>query len=199
MDIVSLPSLLAIPNSFGAPPSALQPGEIVDALVVALLDNGLVRLQVPDGTIDVRPAVPLSVGTKVRLAVSGTSAGLQLVVLTDGSGRAGTPATLVARQPADQSARSPGQGAAAVGTSEAPAVEFAVSGVPASVQRTPGPPPEPAQSIASAVQAAASRQGGLGPLLANLEQATKTEALPQPVAAAAARLLDARSEEHTSE
>ena len=66
MDIVSLPSLLAIPNSFGAPPSPLQPGEIVDALVLALLDNGLVRLQVPDGTIDVRTAVPLSVGTKVR-------------------------------------------------------------------------------------------------------------------------------------
>ena len=77
MDIVSLPSLLAIPNSFGAPPSALQPGEIVDALVLALLDNGLVRLQVPDGTIDVRTAVPLTVGAKVRLAVSGTSAGLR--------------------------------------------------------------------------------------------------------------------------
>src|SRR5215470_3612573 len=100
MDVVSLPSLLAIPNSFGAPPSASPPGEIVDALVLALLDNGLVRLQVPDGTIDVRTAVPLAVGAKVRLAVSGTSAGLQVVVLTDGSGRAGTPPTIVARQSA---------------------------------------------------------------------------------------------------
>jgi hypothetical protein len=105
MDIVSLPSLLAIPNSFGAPPSPLQPGEIVDALVLALLDNGLVRLQVPDGIIDVRTAVPLTVGAKVRLAVSGTSAGLQVVVLTDGSGRAGTPATVVARQGAEASPR----------------------------------------------------------------------------------------------
>src|ERR1700758_3260775 len=101
MDIVSLPSLLGIPNSFGAPPSSLQPGEIVDALVVALLDSGLVRLQLPDGTIDVRTAVPLAVGAKVRLAVNGTSAGLQLVVLTDGSGRAGTPAAVVARQTLD--------------------------------------------------------------------------------------------------
>src|ERR1700741_863697 len=100
MDVVSLPSLLAIPNSFGAPPSALQPGEMVDALVLALLDNGLARLQVPDGPIDVRTAVPLSVGAKVRLAVSGTSAGLQVVVLTDSRGQAGTPATIVARQSA---------------------------------------------------------------------------------------------------
>src|ERR1051325_5940380 len=97
MDLVSLPSLLAIPNSFGAPPSPMQPGEIVDALVLALLDNGLVRLQVPDGTIDVRTAVPLAVGAKVRLAVSGTSGGLQVVVPTDGPGRPGTPATIVAR------------------------------------------------------------------------------------------------------
>jgi hypothetical protein len=191
MDIVSLPSLLAIPNSFGAPPSPLQPGEIVDALVLALLDNGLVRLQVPDGTIDVRTAVPLTVGAKVRLAVSGTSAGLQVVVLTDGSGRAGTPATVVARQGAEASPRAGSDLAAATPGSE-PAVEIALSGAPA----VP-PPASPAltsatESIAAAVQAAASRQGGLAPLLADLEQAVKTEALPQPLAAVAARLLDGR-------
>jgi hypothetical protein len=185
MDIVSLPSLLAIPNSFGAPPSPLQPGEIVDALVVALLDGGLVRLQVPDGTIDVRTAVPLSVGAKVRLAVSGTSAGLQVVVLTDGVGRAGTPATIVARQ----SAPLPASGA--LGASDTPAVEIAVSGASAPVPQVPSPPVA-TESIAQAVQAAASQQGGLGPLLADLEQAIKTEALPQPIASTAARVLEAR-------
>jgi hypothetical protein len=192
MDIVSLPSLLAIPNSFGAPPSPLQPGEIVDALVLALLDNGLVRLQVPDGTIDVRTAVPLAVGAKVRLAVSGTSAGLQLVVLTDGSGRAGTPATVVARPGADAPARAVGEPASAPPEPE-PAVEIALSGAPGSVPQAASPPMAPGtESIAAAVQAAASRQGGLGPLLADLEQAITTEALPQPLAAMAARLLDAR-------
>jgi len=184
MDIVSLPSLLAIPNSFGAPPSALQPGEIVDALVLALLDNGLVRLQVPEGTVDVRTAATLTVGAKVRLAVSGTSAGLQLVVLTDG--RPGTPAAIVARQLV---APPPG---GASGAADAPAVEIAVSGAPAPSPQIPSPPVAPAESIAEAVQAAASRQGGLGPLLADLEQALKTEALPPPLASAAARLLDAR-------
>ncbi len=187
MDIVSLPSLLAIPNSFGAPPSPLQPGEIVDALVLALLDNGLVRLQVPDGTVDVRTTIALSVGAKVRLALSGTSAGLQLVVLTDG-GRTGTPATVVARQ----SGPPPPVGGS--GASDAPAVEIAVSGAPAAapVPQAASLPVASAESIAQAVQAAASRQGGLGPLLADLEQALKTEALPPPVASAAARLLDAR-------
>jgi hypothetical protein len=191
MDLVSLPSLLAIPNSFGAPPSAPQPGEIVDALVLALLDNGIVRLQVPDGTIDVRTAVPLVVGAKVRLAVSGTSAGLQVVVLTDGSGRAGTPATIVARQGVDAAARAPPEPASAAPGSE-PAVEIALSSAPAAPP-TASPAFTPAaQSIEGAVQAAASRQGGLAPLLADLEQAVKTEVLPQPLAAVAARLLDAR-------
>jgi Flagellar hook-length control protein FliK len=191
MDLVSLPSLLAIPNSFGAPPSALQPGEIVDALVLALLDNGLVRLQVPDGTIDVRTAVPLAVGAKVRLAVSGTSAGLQVVVLTDGSGRGGTPATIVARQGAEAPARPAPEPASAAAGSE-PAVEIALSGAPPAPPAA-GPVLTPAtESVAAAVQAAASRQGGLAPLLADLEQAVKTEMLPQPLAAVAARLLDAR-------
>src|ERR1700756_3140862 len=188
MDMVSLPSLLAIPNSFGAPPSASPPGEIVDAVVLALLDNGLVRLQVPDGTLDVRTAVPLAVGAKVRLAVNGTSAGLQVVVLTDGSARAGAPATIVARQTVDAAARA---GPEAAGLE--PAVEIALSGATASVPQSASPPLAPAaESIADAVQAAASRQGGLGPLFADLEQALKTEALPPPIAALAARMLDAR-------
>jgi len=190
MDMVSLPSLLAIPNSFGAPPAALPPGEIVDALVLALLDNGLVRLQVPDGTLDVRTAVPLAVGAKVRLAVNGTSAGLQVVVLTDGSGRTGTPATVVARQTADGGARAGSEPASA---GMEPAVEIALSGAAAPMPQSASPPLAPAaESIADAVQAAASRQGGLGPLLADLEQALKTEALPQPLATVAARVLAAR-------
>ncbi|HXW27715.1 MAG TPA: flagellar hook-length control protein FliK [Xanthobacteraceae bacterium] len=189
MDIVSLPSLLAIPNSFGAPPSSLQPGEIIDATVVALLDNGLARLQVPDGTIDVRTAVPLTVGAKVRLAVNGTSAGLQLVVLADaGAGRPAVPAALVARQPADGRASA----APAAGNPFAtPAVEIAVQGSAAAVPPAASPPLS-ADALAEAVQAAAARQGGLAPLLADLEQAANGGALSASVAAAAARVLDLR-------
>ena len=197
MDIVSLPSLLGIPNSFGAPPPALQPGEIVDAQVVALLDNGLARLQLPDGIIDVRTAVPLTVGAKVRLAVNGTSAGLQLVVLTDGaSGRAATPAALVARQPGDAPARVATDASAAAGAGfEAPAVEIAVAGAtPASLPQAASPAlsPAPADALAEAAQVAAARQGGLAPLLADLEQAANGDALPSSVATAAARVLDLR-------
>jgi hypothetical protein len=149
-----------------------------------LLDNGLVRLQVPDGTIDVRTAVPLSVGAKVRLAVNGSSAGLQLVVLTDGSGRTGTPATIVARNGSEPASAAP--------TAES-AVEIALSGAPGSAPQGASSPPAPAtESIATAVQTAASRQGGLGPLLADLEQAVKTDALPLPLAAVAARVLAGR-------
>jgi hypothetical protein len=194
MDIVSLPSLLAIPNSFGAPPSSLPPGEIVDALVVALLDGGIARLQLPDGTVDVRTAVPLTVGVQVRLAVSGTSAGLQLVVLTDGvAGRATTPAAVVARQPAGATARTGADVAAGAGF-EASAVEIAVTGAPAAPVPQPATPPLAAavDTLAEAVQVAAARQGGLAPLLADLEQAADGDVLPPPVAAAAARVLDLR-------
>jgi hypothetical protein len=195
MDIVSLPSLLGIPNSFGAPPSSLPPGEIVDALVVALLDGGIARLQMPDGTVDVRTAVPLTVGAKVRLAVSGSSAGLQLVVLTDGgAGRSATPAAVVARQPADAPARA-GTDAAAGAGFEASAVEIAVTGAPAApVPQAANPPlAAAADTLAEAVQVAAARQGGLAPLLADLEQAANGGALPPAVAAAAARVLDLRA------
>jgi hypothetical protein len=197
MDIVSLPSLLGIPNSFGAPPPALQPGEIVDAQVLALLDNGLARLQLPDGTIDVRTAVPLTVGAKVRLAVNGTSAGLQLVVLTDGgSGRVATPAAVVARQPADAPARPATDASAAAGPGfEAPVVEIAVSGATAATlpqAASPALSPAATDALAEAVQVAAARQGGLAPLLADLGQAATGGALPASVATAAARVLDLR-------
>jgi hypothetical protein len=194
MDIVSLPSLLAIPNSFGAPPSSLQPGEIIDALVVALLDGGIARLQLPDGTVDVRTAVPLTVGAKVRLAVNGTSAGLQLVVLTDGgAGRSATPVAVVARQLADAPARAAADVATGAGF-EASAVEIAVTGAPAAAVAQPASPPAAAaaNTLAEAVQVAAARQGGLAPLLADLAQAASGGALPSSVAAAAARVLDLR-------
>jgi hypothetical protein len=191
MDIVSLPSLLAIPNSFGAPPSPLQPGEIIDAQVLALLESGVVRLQLPDGTVDVRTAVALTVGAMVRLAVNGTSAGLQLVVLTDG-GRA-TPATVVGRPGADASARAGAQAAAAT-PSEAPAVEIAVSGAPTAPLPQAASPPAmgAADTLGEAVQAAAARQGGLAPLIVDLEQAANAGALPASVGAAAAQVLDLR-------
>jgi hypothetical protein len=194
MDIVSLPSLLAIPNSFGAPPSSLQPGEIIDALVLALLDGGVARLQLPDGTVDVRTAVPLTVGAKVRVALNGTSGGLQVVVLTDGSGRS-MPAALVTRTGAEATARAGGDAAAAAGASfDPPAVEIAVAVAPAvPLPQDAGPPASGAtETLGQAVQTAAARQGGLAPLLADLEQAANGGALPAPVAAAVARVLDLR-------
>src|SRR5262249_26515698 len=59
-------------------------------------------------------------------------------------------------------------------------------------QTTTPPVAAATESIAAAVQVAASRQGGLGPLLADLEQALKTDALPQPIATVAAQLLATR-------
>jgi len=192
---ISLPSLIAIPNSFGAPPSPLQPGQIVDALVLAVLDNGVVRLKVPDGIIDVRTAVQLVAGAKVRLAVNSTSAGLQLTVLTDANGGAiAAPATLVGRgQPGpDIPPRAEAQAQAAeIALSDAPQTPSAMTAPdPASPTR----PADAAEALAAAVRTAAARQGGLAPLMADLEQAVNAgTTLPAPVAAAAARVLDLRA------
>jgi hypothetical protein len=143
----------------------------------------------------VRTAVALTVGAKVRLAVNGTSAGLQLVVLTDGgAGRSATPVAVVARQLADAPARA-GADVAAGAAFEASAVEIAVTGAPAAPVAQPASPPAAAaaNTLAEAVQVAAARQGGLAPLLADLEQAANGGALPPSVAAAAARVLDLRA------
>ena len=213
MDIVNLPSLLAIPNSFGAPPSSLQVGEIVDAVVLQILESGLARLSVADGVIDVRTAVPLVPGAKVRLAVTGTSAGIQLTVLTDANASGRTvaiPAALVGRgQPVPDPASAPralapgpldaGAGAAASTKAQAPIVEISVPGG-STPPPSPVSPDQPVRSPAAtaalgeAVRAAATRQGGLAPLFADLAQTASPGASAQvsSIAAAAARVLALR-------
>ena len=84
-----------------------------------------------------------------------------------------------------------------------PPVQAALAGVqstpgaqtpatPASGAASPPPqlPPSPqAAAVGAALQASAARQGGLGQLLAELSQALDLPALPEPVQAAATRVL----------
>ena len=73
------------PVSLTPQPSApLQPGAVINALVLQLLDEGQVRLAVANTLIDVMSQVPLVPGQNVRLAVEGTPAEPRLVLVEPG-------------------------------------------------------------------------------------------------------------------
>lgn len=82
MSDASILSNLASQASPGGTPPALKPGQVVAAKVMALLSDGMVRLALPQGTVDVAPPQPLVQGTIVRLEV--VKAGADLVLrMTD--------------------------------------------------------------------------------------------------------------------
>ena len=81
MDAINLPASIALPTSFGAPAVPLQPGQVVQALVLELLQSGAFRLQLPQAVLDVRSDVPLTPGGTVTLAVQGSGSALKLDIL----------------------------------------------------------------------------------------------------------------------
>jgi Flagellar hook-length control protein FliK len=168
------------PVPVAPPPGAqlvLQPGTVVNALVLQLLDQGQVRLAVANTLIDVLSQVPLTPGTTVRLAVEGTPAEPRLVVVEQGASAGVRPEaaarpTAVAGGETLREVRAPTPGnQAALPSSEAK------------------PQPPSVAALMQAVPSAAARQSGLGPLFANLAAAADLDLLPAPVRQAAAPVL----------
>ena len=60
MDSIHLPNAIALPNAFGAPGTPLPPGQVVQALVLALIESDVFRLQLPQAVVDVRSDVALT-------------------------------------------------------------------------------------------------------------------------------------------
>ncbi len=199
MDILAVPPSIGLSTQVAPPPVALQAGQVVDALVLALIDADTVRLSLPGFIVDVKSAVPLQPGATVRLAVQSSPAGLELVVLGDAArpaaaaGQAGrAPAAPVAMpgpaapEPAVITLRN----AMVVGAS---ALETGAASTPSPETAQAAPkPPAPAQIIADAVRVAASRQGGLAPLMADVAQVVTALSAPRPVLQAAQNLLALR-------
>ena len=96
MDAIHLPAGLTLPSSFGAPAAPLQAGRVIQALVLALIESDIFRLQLPQAVIDVRSSVPLTPGSTITLAVKGTGANTRLAIYSDAQA---SPAP-VARGPA---------------------------------------------------------------------------------------------------
>jgi hypothetical protein len=148
----------------------LKPGDVINALVLSLIKDTTFRLQLPSGTLDVQTDQPLVPGTRVELAVKGTAA---------------APELLLTPLPDAKSLRSGGA---------------AQTGTPVSVRAEARPPLAPStperlgQIAAAIVRDAATRQGGIAQLYADLEAslAQPKVSMPPPVVDAAQQLFALR-------
>jgi hypothetical protein len=170
-----------------APDVVLQPGTVIDAQVLKILANDLVRIAIANLSIEVLSEIPLQVGQTLQLAVSQTPEGIKLAVVGQGSGNAGISAS------AGEGAISPNIVSPDLAT---PAAKVSVSAEakPVADLVPPKNPLTPLQAIAvsAAAQSAATRQGSLAPLFANLELVAVSDALPASLLQAAAPLLALR-------
>src|ERR1700716_2127181 len=74
-----------IAASGAAPDLLLQPGTVVDAEVLKLLSDSLVRIAISSLSIDVLSEVPLFVGQTLQLAVTQTEGGIRLAIVGQGA------------------------------------------------------------------------------------------------------------------
>ncbi len=157
--------------------AVLQPGRVVDAKVQAILADNLVRIAIANLTIEALSEIPVQVGQSLRLAVSQTAQGLRLAIV--GQGSSGAPAA----GPADMLTPTPDVAAATMGAKTTPASKAASAPVLTALE---------ALSVSAAAQAAATRQGSLSPLYANLLVAAGSGNLPPDVRQILDRLLALR-------
>ena len=147
----------------------LQPGTVVTAQVLKLLDADLVRIAIANLTLDVATSVPLQAGQTLQLAVTQTKDGVSLAPVLPQVTTSASRADAVVLDDTPLAPRQTEQGEIR------PALSVAES-----------------KSVAVATQAAVTKQAGLSPLFANLATAVTSGQLPQPVLVAAAQLLGLR-------
>jgi Flagellar hook-length control protein FliK len=167
MSISVNPILPVVAAQDATPELVLQPGTVVDARVLKLLSDNLVRIAIANLSIDVLSEIPLSAGQTLQLAVSEMDGGIRLAVVGQG-GAAGTPSDTVTLAPDAliDAAAKPSLGAA--GNQLTPLERLAVS---------------------AAVQTAASQQGSLSHLFANLGAAAGSGGLPLKLQQAVMQVL----------
>jgi hypothetical protein len=187
MPIAINPIFPVIAAQGAAPDVVLQPGTVIDAQVLKLLANDLVRIAIANLSIEVLSEIPLQVGQTLQLAVSQTPEGIKLAVVGQGNGAVSIPAA------AGEGAISPNTVFPDLAT---PAAKVTVSAdtKPVADVTPPKNPLTPLQALAvsAAAQTAATRQGSLAPLFANLSAVAVSDALPEKLQQAVAPLLALR-------
>jgi Flagellar hook-length control protein FliK len=207
VDLVVSPTTVALNPQQGAAVPALKLGEIIEAKVLELLGQSIAKLGVGKSVIEVQTQVPLTPGSIVRLAVKSTPDGIRLTLLPNapsGGSSATSTNPLAASVPQGTGGLTAGEGtsattqllasgAAASGTTNTATTVTPSTNAPDLPLPTESQPPNPViaaqAAVAAAVQTSAARQGGLAPLLADVEVAASVPELPEPVRQAAERLL----------
>src|SRR6476659_4842621 len=85
MSISVNPIVPAIAIQAAAPDLVLQPGSVIDAQVLKILSDDLVRIAIAGVSIDVLSQVPLAAGQALQLAVSQSPDGIRLALVGPGA------------------------------------------------------------------------------------------------------------------
>ncbi len=187
--------------------SDLQPGTVITALVLAVLDNGAVQLAVGNALLAATTQVPLTPGATVQLAVQTTDNGatLRLIDQTLAPNVPSSAVVAVAQPvpgaPAAPTTASEHLGPAAASPVVPPGGVTTATGSNA-VAATAAPPSlpapvaaaDPAVALTVAVRSAAVTQNSLAPLFAEATAALGLPALPGPLRQQLTQLMALRPE-----
>jgi hypothetical protein len=136
---------------------ALQTGSVVDAKVVGVLADNLVRIAIANLSMDVMSEVALTPGQNLQLAVSQSGAGIRLAIVNGAAGEATDSVTLTPQAATLTASPSLAPSAAPVRNVLTPLERIAVS---------------------MAAAEAATEQGSQAPLFANLASVVTGSGLP---------------------
>src|SRR6266478_6695744 len=180
MSISINPIFPVIAAQGAAPDLVLQPGTVIDAEVLKILSDDLVRIAISGLSIEVFSEIPLQVGQALQLAVSQTPDGIRLAVVGQESG-----AKAVAS--ADAVTLAPDT---IVDVAAPPPV-----GVVLPINRPPRNELTPLErvAVAAAAESAATRQESLAPLFTNLDAVAASNALPPKLQQAVIQVLAQRT------
>jgi hypothetical protein len=156
----------------------LQPGTVVDAEVLKLLADNLVRIVIAGLSIDVLSEIPLSAGQTLQLAVSQTPDGIRLAVVGPGSGAAAAAPSDITAAPSDTVTLAPDARVSAAANPPVSATPFRNALTP--LERL---------AVSVAAQSAATRQGSQAPLFANLGAVAASHDLPPKLQQAVMQVL----------
>ncbi|MBR1124098.1 flagellar hook-length control protein FliK [Bradyrhizobium lablabi] len=160
-----LPILPAQEAGAVAPELLLQPGKVIDARVLKVLQADLVRIAIGALSLDVRTEIPLEEGQALKLAVSQTESGIRLTNVGQGA------------DTGDAVSLSPGA------LSDAPLAPS--SSAPPKLVLTP----LEKVAVTIAAQTSATVQDSQAPLFADLGTAATSPALPPKLQQAMAQVL----------
>ncbi|MCG6207930.1 flagellar hook-length control protein FliK [Rhodopseudomonas sp. HC1] len=159
----------------------LQPGTVVQAKVLAVLDANQVRIAIGGQTIEATTQVPLQAGQTLQVAVSQTDQGVRLAIVNQPV-TTGAPANLAAASTALETV-----------TLAPQAITLSAQAAPSVVPSGNGLTPLQVAVLTTAAQTAATQQTGLSSLFANLDAVADLASLPQAVRQAVAQVQSLRT------